>query len=86
MTDSTIQMHLCETFRNSYQRKQPGHWESTFASTGDSRGSLFLGLSVVQQLAGYGRGCVVLRPVIAAATLPGKFGSVVLDVIPRIST
>lgn len=37
VTGSTIQIHLCET------QKLPGHWEFIFASTSDSRGSMFLG-------------------------------------------
>lgn len=78
-------MHLCETFRKSYLRKQPGHWEFTFARTSNSRGSTLLDLSVVQQLADCGRACFVLRAVMAAALSPGKFSGVVLDVIPRIS-
>lgn len=85
VTGSTIQMHLCETFRKSYLRKQPGHWEFIFARTSDSRGSTFLDLSVVRQLADCGRVCFVLRSVMAAAPSPGKFSGVVLTVIPRIS-
>lgn len=79
---STIQIHLCVTSSKSHLRKQPERWEFVFASPGDSRGSVFLGLSVVLQLADKGRSCVILRSVSLAAPSPGKFPGMVLDVIP----